>query len=79
MYSSRGSNGYGQQQQQQQPYSSESSYTPQNVGAANLIGGGLQETDLSGYRAHGHVHGRPSAAAAAAAVPTPQHYAGQNR
>ncbi|KAL6579509.1 hypothetical protein OROMI_009725 [Orobanche minor] len=46
MYSSRGSNGYGQDQ----PYPSQSSYAPQNLGSATLLGG---------------VHGRPSAAVAA--------------
>ncbi|KAK6122470.1 hypothetical protein DH2020_043787 [Rehmannia glutinosa] len=73
MYSSRGSNGYGQEQ----PYSSQGSYAPQNLGAAALLGGALQETELGGYRTHGHVHGRPSAAAAAVTAPPSQLYGGE--
>ncbi|KAL2233214.1 UNVERIFIED_CONTAM: Protein SHORT ROOT IN SALT MEDIUM 1 [Sesamum indicum] len=72
MYSSRGSSGYGQQQ----PYSSQSSYTPQNLGAASLLGGGHKEAELGGYRTHGHVHGHPSGAAETVSVPPPQHYGG---
>ncbi|EPS62054.1 hypothetical protein M569_12741, partial [Genlisea aurea] len=71
MYSSRGSNGYGQQK----PYSSQSSYTPQNTGSAGFHGGSHAEVEPQGYRPA--VHGRHSGAMPSLMAPPPQRYGGQ--